>query len=72
MKALLILLALTSVASQAQVMGDDLYIKAAHVNVPKQINKLEAMRTLIVSEGKEAVYRCRIQEMSSKGTVKNK
>ena len=73
MKTLLILLALSSAAANAQTYaGDDIYLKASQVPVSKQVSKLEAMRTLIVSQGKDAVYRCRIQEMSNKGTIKNK
>ncbi len=38
----------------------------------KQVTKLEAMRQLIVSNNKTTIYKCQAQEVSDKGTVKNK
>lgn len=66
MKALILTaLLVAGFASQA----DQIYVKGKPSG---EISKLQAMRLLITSDNKEVVYKCAPQEMSNKGTVKNK
>lgn len=66
MKALILTaMVISGFAAQA----DQIYVKGKPGH---EISKLEAMRILITSNNKEVVYKCAPQEMSNKGTVKNK
>ena len=67
MKTLILTLALL-IGTSAQAAGDKVYTRSPG----KVISKLEAMKILLLSDNKEVIYKCQVQKISDKGTVKNK
>lgn len=63
-----VIIMLMVLGSQAMA-AEQVFVK----ELPKdQITKVEALRILITSDNKQAVYKCQQVEVSDKGTIKNK
>lgn len=68
MRTLIIVLALASSIANAQSVQEDYYTDAKG----KKMSKVEALKELIVNDNKTPIWRCRLQIVSRKGTVKNR